>query len=580
MTKDQIEKIRHSLSHLMAMAVMERFPQTKLGIGPTIDNGFYYDFDLPEKITDDMLPNLERRMKQLIKKNISFERVSSTAEEATKIVKGNPYKEELLAELIKEKKPITFYRSANFIDLCGGPHINSTNEIDTQSFKLVSLAGAYWRGDEKRPQLQRIYGVAFSSKQELDEYLAMKEEAEKREHRRLGQELELFAFSDLVGPGLPLFLPNGTILMNELATYLDELKGQYNYEPVDIPHIAKSDLYKKSGHWDKFKNDIFFVKGKSEEFVLKPMNCPHHVMIYSALPRSYRDLPVRLAETTKMYRDEQTGELMGLSRVRSITIDDTHIFCRADQILNEAEGAFDIISKFNKTFGFPIKVELSVRDPKNHDKYLGGDSVWNKSEATLKKLLTKHKVKYTVHEGEAAFYGPKIDFKATDSLGRSWQLSTIQLDFNLPDRFKLEYTDKDGNKSQPVMIHIAVAGSIERFLSILIEHYGGAFPVWLSPVQVQIIPVGSDHIKPSEKLSEELRSAGLRVKVDSANETVGNKIRKAIKLKTPYMLVIGDKEAKSTKLHVRARGSKDVKTVSKSAWIKEVFAQIKSRSIN
>ncbi len=577
MKKEQLEKIRHSLSHLMAMAVLEQYPNAKLGIGPTIDNGFYYDFDLPDKITIKDLPKLEKRMRQLVKKSISFERLSVSADEAKKIVKDQPFKEELVKDLIRDKKPITFYRSANFIDLCGGPHVNTTRDIDPAAFKLISVAGAYWRGDEKNPQMQRIYGVAFDTKKQLDEYQLQRDEAEKREHRKLGQELELFAFSDLVGPGLPLYLPKGTILMNEVNKLLNELKSEQGYELVDIPHIAKSDLYKTSGHWDKFKNDIFYVKGKSEEFVLKPMNCPHHVMIYSSLPRSYRDLPVRLAETTKMYRDEQTGELLGLSRVRSITIDDTHIFCRPDQITTEAERAYNIISKFNKVFGFPIKVELSVRDPKTPDKYLGSDVIWKKSEKLLKDFLDQKKINYDICEGEAAFYGPKIDFKAEDSLGRTWQLSTIQLDFNLPERFKLEYTDDKGKKARPVMIHIAVAGSMERFLSIIIEHYAGAFPVWMSPVQIQIVPVGSAHIKPSEKLAEEFKSHNLRVYVDSANETVGNKIRKAIKQKTPYILVIGDKELKSSKLHVRARGDDKVSIVSISSFIKNLEKSVTER---
>lgn len=575
--KDTIHKIRHSASHIMATAVLEMFPEAKLGIGPVIENGFYYDFDLPRALNELDLKKIEKRMKKLISQNIAFTRKELLPQEAKGFSAKQPYKLELINELIQEKKPITYYTSGSFTDLCGGPHIQSTKEINPKAFTLVSIAGAYWRGSEKNPMLQRIYGVAFETAPELEQYLKAREEAEKRDHRRLGQELGFFAFSELIGPGLPLYLPHGTIVMKEIVDYLNVLKSEQNYEFVDIPHLAKTDLYKVSGHWEKFKNDIFYVKGKTEEFVLKPMNCPHHVMIYAAQPKSYRDLPVRYAEVTKQYRDEQTGELHGLSRVRSITIDDTHIFCRPNQVLEESKRAYKIIRQFNKTFGFPMNVELSVRDPKQPKKYLGGDVVWKKAESTLVQVLKELKLPYTVHEGEAAFYGPKIDFKTKDSLGRQWQLSTIQLDFNLPERFSLEYINTKGDKVRPVMIHVAVAGSIERFLSIIIEHYAGAFPTWLSPVQVSVIPVGKSHISFSKKLGKELHAEGIRVHVDDANETVGYKIRNAERKKIPYMLVIGDKEMKSPKLHVRLRGKKQISIVVKKKFIENIQKEIEKR---
>ena len=575
--QDQIHKIRHSASHLMATAVMEFFPKAKLGIGPVIENGFYYDFGLDRPLIELDLKKIEKRMKKLIAQNISFVRKEVASEEAKKLSAAQPYKLELIHDLIRDKKPITYYVSGSFTDLCGGPHVQSTKEVNMDAIKLISIAGAYWRGSEKNPMLQRIYGVAFETKEQLDEYLKQREEAEKRDHRRLGQELQLFTFSDLVGAGLPLYLPNGTVLIREISAFLYELKTAQGYEWVDIPHLAKDTLYKTSGHWDKFANDIFHVKGKTDEFVLKPMNCPHHVMLYAALPHSYRELPVRFAEVTKQYRDEQTGELHGLSRVRSITIDDTHIFCRVDQVLEEAKTAYKIIKQFNKTFGFHLDIELSTRDPKQPEKYLGEDALWQKAQATLKQVLDELKLDYTIHEGEAAFYGPKIDFKAKDSIGRYWQLSTIQLDFNLPERFKLEYADSEGGKQRPVMIHIAVAGSMERFLSILIEHYAGAFPTWLSPIQVAIIPVGKSHVVLSKKLGKELASVGIRTFVNEANETVGYKIRNAERKKVPYMLVIGDKEMKSSKLHVRLRGKKNIAVLAKKTFITHILSEIQKK---
>ncbi|MFH0853802.1 MAG: threonine--tRNA ligase [bacterium] len=572
-----LEYLRHSLAHLLAAAVMGIWPDTKRTIGPSIENGFYYDFEFKQPISDKDLPKIEKRMKRILTTWKSFEKNEVTAQEAKKEFANNPYKLELIDEIVKEKQPITIYQSGEFRDLCRGGHVDDIKKMNPKAFKLTKTAGAYWRGDEKNTMLTRIYGVAFETEQELTEYLKVMEEAEKRDHRKLGQELDLFAFSELVGSGLPLFMPKGTIVMQEVNKLLNELKTAKGYQMVDIPHLAKNELYKVSGHWDKFKDDIFHVKGKTDQFVLKPMNCPHHIQIYQARPHSYRDLPIQYAEITKQYRDEQSGELHGLSRVRSITIDDAHIFCRSDQILDQAKGAFDIISTFLKTFGLKTELSLSVRDPKAKDKYLGTDKVWQQAEDTLARVLKVQKATYTREEGEAAFYGPKIDFVALDSLGRRWQLSTIQLDFNLPERFQLDYTDDKGKKVGTTMLHIAVAGAFERFFSIIIEHYAGAFPVWLSPVQAHLITVGSAHQSFAKKLAKEFMEAGIRVEVDDANETVGNKIRKAVKLKVPYMLVLGDKEVNAAKLNIRARSNDAIITKSKSAFIKHVCEEIAER---
>ncbi len=542
----ELERVRHSISHLMSMAIMELYPKTGLGVGPFIENGFYQDYDLPESISNAIFPKLEKRIKQLIKQDIKFKQHAVSFAEALKLYQDDPYKTELIEDLKKAgEKDVSFYKSDWFENLCKGPHVKSTKEINPDAFKLTKIAGSYWKGDEKNKMLTRIYGVAFALKQELDDHLAMLAEAEKRDHRKIGKELDLFIFSDLVGAGLPLYTPRGTIIMHELKNYLMELKGRKGYQQVDIPHLAKNELYKVSGHWEKFKNDIFHVTGMSEEFVLKPMNCPHHIQIYAARPRSYRDLPIRYAEMTKQYRDEQTGELHGLSRVRSITIDDTHIFCRKDQILAEANAAFDIIRDFAKTFGLKQEIGLSIRDLKHKEKYLGSDALWQEAEADLKKVLKTNGHEFKINEGEAAFYGPKIDFLTLDSLGRAWQLSTIQLDFNLPDRFSLEYTNEKGEKEKPVMLHIAVAGSIERFLSVIIEHFAGVLPLWLSPVQVKILSVGSAHEKFCLAMAEKFKTENIRAETDLANETVGNKIRKASAERIPYMLVIGDKEMAS-----------------------------------
>jgi len=577
---EKMEKVRHSLAHLMSMAIMEKkFPQAGLGVGPAIEDGFYQDYDLPESISEKDFEWIEKRMREMIAQKIKFIQSEDTFENALKFYQHDPYKTEMI-EGLREKgeKKLSFYDSDWFHNLCAGPHVADTGEINPDAFKLTKVAGAYWRGDEKNKMLLRIYGVAFETKAELDAYLNMLAEAEKRDHKKLGKELDLFCFSELVGAGLPMFTPRGTIIREEISKFLNKLKTARGYELVDIPHLAKVELYKTSGHYDKFKNDIFYVKGKSEEFVLKPMNCPHHAQIFTSRPRSYREMPFRYAEITKQYRDEQTGELSGLSRVRSISIDDTHIFLRPDQIGEEAKRAYEIIEEFYQPFGIKLDVRLSVRDPEHKEKYLGTDAIWAKAEAGLKEFLKGVGQKFAVDEGEAAFYGPKIDFKGFDSLGREWQLATIQLDFNLPDRFELEYTDEKGEKVRPVMIHIAVAGSLERFMSILIEHYAGAFPAWLAPVQVELIPVSPEkHGEGALKLKQELGDLGVRVEVDDANETLGNRVRKAIGQKIPYILAVGDKELGGEEWMIRIRGVEKQEKMSKEKFVERILGEIKER---
>lgn len=573
-----IEKIRHTLSHVMTVAVLEENPKAGLGVGPAIEDGFYQDYG-NVTFTPEDLPRIEKRMREIIKKKLPMTRVLKTKKEVLEYYKHDPYKIEMTEQFYPEPDAnVQLYELDGWLNLCRGGHVENTSEIPVDAFKLTSIAGVYWRSDANKDQLQRIYGVAFESKKELEAYERRMKEAAKRDHRKLGQELDLFTFSDLVGAGLPLYTPRGTLLMNVIREYLNELKNSVGYTQVDIPHLGKRALYETSGHWQKFRESIFRVQGATDEFVLKPMNCPHHTQIYASQPRSYRELPLRYAEITKQYRDEQSGELHGLSRVRSITIDDTHIFCRPDQMITEAMHAYEIIVAFNKTFGLGLEVALSVRDPQEKEKYLGSDAIWEKAEESLKSVLDTAQSPYTIDEGEAAFYGPKIDFVAKDSIGRRWQLSTIQLDFNLPERFKLVYADERGTKTRPVMLHVAVAGSFERFLSVIIEHFAGAFPLWLSPVQVALLPVSEKFVDAAEKIRAEFSEAGLRAQVDMTDESVGKKIRNAVKQKSPYVLVIGEKEANGKKVAVRKRGEEKADEVDKKKFIAGVQKLIESKS--
>ena len=571
-----LDNIRHSLAHLLAAAVVKKYPKAKLGIGPVIEDGFYYDFLLPsgKKFSTEDLGGFEKKIRELIKQNLPFSDKKVTVAEAKKLFSDQPFKLDLIKEFSHDKQPLTIYITGTppakkpntynltpvtyFVDLCKGGHVKSTKEIPADAFKLVKISGAYWRGDEKNPQLQRIYGVAFGTRQELEEHMKMLEEAEARDHRRLGLELDLFTFSELVGGGLPLFTPKGTILRDLLDNFVWELRKARGYERVDIPHIAKKDLYERSGHWEKFREDIFQIKTREgHTFAMKPMNCPHHTQIYSRKQWSYRELPQRYASTTKVYRDEQTGELLGLSRVRSITQDDAHVFCRKSEIAEEVLKIWDIIEEFYSACGFPeLSVHLSLHDPKEGKKYLGSPAVWKEAEAALtalakKRLGSAFNRKLKVEVGEAAFYGPKIDFITKDSLGRKLQVATIQLDMNMPERFDLTCVNESGKDERIYMIHAAIMGSIERFLAAFIEHTAGKFPLWLAPVQATVLPVGEKFEAYGKKVFKALQTAGIRAELSAANETLGKRIREAELQKIPYVLVVGEKEEKAKSVNVR-----------------------------
>ncbi|OGL63822.1 threonine--tRNA ligase [Candidatus Uhrbacteria bacterium RIFCSPHIGHO2_01_FULL_47_10] len=575
LSPEQLEHRRHSLAHLLAAAVMELWPDTKRTIGPAIDDGFYYDFAFSTPITEEDLPKIEAKMKSILPAWDKFDREDVSVDQAKQAFADNPFKLELINQFSGEGQSLTFYKSGAFSDLCRGGHDEGLSHVDPESFKLSKVSGAYWRGDEKNPMLTRIYGLAFETKAELDVHLAMLEEAKKRDHRKLGAELELFTYSALVGSGLPMFTPRGTAMRESLTGFVTALMKPHKYSRVWIPHIAKSDLYKTSGHWDKFADDIFHVTSKKtdDQFVLKPMNCPHHTQIYASKMRSYRDLPLRFAEATTVYRDENTGQLAGLTRVRSITQDDAHVFARPDQVKEEVLKIYDIITKFYAAFGMPLRIRLSVDDPEHPEKYLGGAEVWSKAVASLKELLEELGKTYELGVGEAAFYGPKIDFIATDAIGRDWQLATVQLDFNLPERFELEFHDADGQIKRPVMIHRAILGSVERFMGVLIEHYAGAFPFWLAPAQVRVATVSEAFIPFATTILDQLTDAGIRAELDDSNEKVGKKIREAATMKVPWTIVIGQKEVDGGDFKVNVFGqTEDVMIAASELVAKAVEA--------
>ncbi len=570
--KHSLEHLRHSLAHLLGAAVLELYPGSKLAIGPAIDDGFYYDIDFAGKISDNDLPAIENKMREILKTWTKFEGREVSEKEAKKFFKGNPYKEELIAELAERGEKITLYTSGEFTDLCRGGHVASVKDINPEAFKLSHIAGAYWRGDEKNPQLTRIYGLAFATKKELDDHLAMLEEAKKRDHKKLGAELDLFTFSELVGSGLPLFTPKGTLLRDLLDNFVWELRRQYCYQRVDIPHITKKDLYEKSGHWDKFKDELFKITTREGHlFAMKPMNCPHHTQIYARRPHSYRELPQRYADTTKVYRDEQSGELSGLSRVRSITQDDAHVFCRITQAKDELQKIWDIVHKFYESFGLKLELRLSLRDPAKPENYLGNKDHWDKAEEILRDVAKENKTPHVEAQGEASFYAPKLDFIATDSLGREWQVATIQLDVHMPESFDLSCINEKGKKERVVMLHAAVMGSTERFLSILIEHYAGAFPLWLSPVQIAVLPISDNQSKWAQEVCDKLKDCGIRTEINNDNETLGKKIRAAELQKIPYLFIVGEKEAKAKAVAVRQRGKGDMGSMD----IDSILAQLK-----
>lgn len=572
---DQLYNQRHTLAHALAQAVLERYPHAKTTIGPVVDNGFYYDFDFSggDAPGEEDLAKLTKDMKKLLPhwKSVTHEAYSPT--DARGYFHDNEYKCELIDEIEAAGEDITFYTMGDsehaFTDLCRGGHVdNPAQEIATDAFELTSIAGAYWRGDESRPMLTRIYGVAFASTDELAAYQTFLQEAKARDHRKLGKELDLFTFSELVGPGLPLFTPRGSLMRQLIVDRINTIQAAYGYQTVTIPHITKSDLYKTSGHWEKFGDELFKVRGQSEdEFVMKPMNCPHHTQIFGSRPRSYKELPVRYAETTMVYRDEQHGELLGLSRVRSITQDDGHVFCTKEQIEQEVQTIVDVINRFYTGLDMysaeKCWVSLSVRDPQASEDYLGASEVWDEAEATLERIAESLELPYQRVEGEAAFYGPKLDFMFQDALGRERQLATAQLDFVMPERFGLTYTTSEGTKETPVMIHRAIAGSLERFMAIMIEHFAGAFPLWLAPEQIRVIPIAETHHAYATEQAAALELAGFRCQVATENESMGKKVRAAKQLKVPYFLIIGDTEVAENTLTVEHRdGSSETLSIT------------------
>lgn len=605
MNNDDLYAMRHSLAHIMADAIQQIWPDAKFGVGPVIENGFYYDIDLGSKtISEDDFKQIESTMKSIIKANSNFERSEKSIDDAIAWAKSSnqPYKLELLNDLKRagttsakdidvtelglpsqESKvdSVSFYTNDAFTDLCRGPHVKSTGKVG--AFKIMRVAGAYWRGKNTNPQMQRLYGVAFATKQELNNYLLMLQEAKKRDHRKLGKELDLFVFSDLVGSGLPMFTPKGTVLREELINYSNELRQQYGFEKVWTPHITKKELYEASGHWAKFGDELFLVKSQetSDQLVLKPMNCPHHTRIYASQNRSYKDLPIRYLETTTDYRDEKTGELGGLSRVRSLTQDDSHVFCKHNQIEQEINSLLLAAIDLYKTVGMKLKVRLSYRD--ESDAYLGSKDLWASAQEQLKNAVIANSLDYYEQEGEAAFYGPKIDFMATDAINREHQVATVQLDFVQPKRFNLEYIAEDGASQTPVMIHCALLGSVERFLSVYIEHTVGRFPAWLAPEQIRFITVNQTPqiVDFTNSLVLDAKDLGLRVSADNSNESVGKKIRSAEIMKIPYTVVVGDQEVQTQETIPRMRSDIAVQPPTKIAlkhFLKTVANEAKSRT--
>jgi threonyl-tRNA synthetase len=569
-------RLRHSAAHLLAQAVLELYPGTKLGIGPPIENGFYYDFDLPQPIGEEDLPRIEARMREIAARNLDIVRIETSREEARQLIEkiGQvPYKLELL-DAIPEGETISFYQQGDFIDLCRGPHVQNTGEI--KHFKLLSIAGAYWRGDERNKMLTRIYGTAFFTEEELQDYLHRLEEAKRRDHRRLGRELGLFMISPEVGPGLPMLLPKGATIRRVLEEFILQEELKAGYQHVRTPEIANLNLYRTSGHYPYYKDSMYppMVFEEGEELILRPMNCPHHFLIYKSEPRSYRDLPLRIAELGTVYRYEKSGELSGLIRVRCFTINDAHVFLRPEQIKAEVQHNIELIQKVYKRLNLTdFWYRLSLRDPDNKQKYIDDDSMWETAETALREALDELGLDYVAVRGEAAFYGPKLDVEVRDCLGREWTISTVQLDFLMAHRFDLEYTGEDGKPHRPVIIHRAPIGSFERMMGFLIEHYAGAFPLWLAPVQVAILPIADRHLEYARQVWECLRAAGYRADLDARRETLGYKIRYHQTQKVPYMLIVGDKEVETQQVAVRSREAGDLGQMHLDALLERLAAE-------
>jgi threonyl-tRNA synthetase len=576
---DHLKRIRHTTSHVMAMAVQKLFPKAQVTIGPWTETGFYYDFDVPEPFTDKDLKDIKKEMVKIINKKLPVIREQVSREEAEKRIKAinEPYKLEILAGI---QEPITLYHLGDaWWDLCAGPHLDNTSELEPKAIELETVAGAYWRGDENKAQLQRIYGTAWENPQQLAEYKRRKEEALKRDHRKLGKELGLFIFSDSVGPGLPLWTPKGTLIRSLLEDFLKKEQLKRGYLPVVTPHIARVDLFKISGHWQKYKEDMFPMMADDEEsaskeigFVLKPMNCPFHIQIYKSDLRSYRELPMRLAEFGTVYRYEQSGELGGLTRVRGFTVDDSHLFVTPEQLDKEFLSVVDLILTVFKSLQLKnFKARLSFRDPES-DKYIGSDEAWEKAESAIRKAVQTLGMDYFEAPGEAAFYGPKLDFIFQDALEREWQLGTVQVDYNLPERFELEYVAEDGNRKRPVMIHRAPFGSLERLIGILIEEYAGDFPLWLAPVQIRLLPVSDSQLDYAKEVTAKMQLLGIRAETDTSGERLGKMIRNAETAKIPVMAVVGAKEMESNSLSIRTRATGDLGVIS----VEEVVAKLES----
>ena len=595
----ELYRIRHSAAHVMAEAVSELFPEARLAIGPPIEDGFYYDFDLgldergkPRTFSPEDLARTEARMQELLRQNAEFEHTTLPVDEALAFFAAQPYKVELIRDLAAGKvdemgnptaepaAEVGIYRQREFVDLCRGPHVARTRDIRSNAVKLLRTGGAYWRGDEHNPQLQRIYGTAWHNKAELDDYLQRLEEARLRDHRRLGKQLGLFHISPLVGSGLPLWLPKGAVLRETLEGFLRAAQRERGYLPVITPHIGNLDLYRKSGHYPYYKDSQYTpIVVDEEEFLLKPMNCPHHIEIYRSEPRSYRDLPYRLAEFGTVYRYEKSGELSGLTRVRGFTIDDSHLFVAPEQLEEEFIGVVDLIQYVFGAIGFhDFRARLGTNDPAS-DKYAGEPEMWARGINAIRQAADKLGLKYLVEEGEAAFYGPKLDFIFRDALKREWQLGTVQVDFLLPERFDLEYTGEDGLKHRPVMIHRAPFGSMERFVGILIEHFNGAFPPWLAPVQAMVIPIADRHVEYARAVAAQLAAAGIRAEVDDSSERMNKKIREAQVQKIPYMLVVGDKECEAGAVAVRTRDNEDRGAQPVADFVAELAARVAERSL-
>ncbi|HNZ84468.1 MAG TPA: threonine--tRNA ligase [Candidatus Woesebacteria bacterium] len=583
-SNSELQSLRHSAEHILTQAMEHLYPKKFLmAMGPATDDGFYFDFEPLKdfKISEADFPQIEAEMTKIVKQNLPIVKKEIPLDEAKKIFKHNPYKMEWLNSIKDRGEVITVYQTGDdFIDLCAGPHVRYTSKV--KAFKLLSIAGAYWHGDEKNKMLTRIYGTAFESKEDLQKYIDLMVEIQKRDHRKLGKDLGLFTFSDLIGSGLPLYTPKGAFIRLALNNYVESVQTKQGYTQVWTPQIAKAKLFQTSGHYDKYKDSMFRVVSNysEEEFFLKPMNCPQHTQIYSAEPHSYRDLPLRFADFAMLYRDEKPGELNGLARVRGFSQDDCHIFCTEEQVDQEIDTALKMTKEIMDTFGLKYKYRLSTRDPDHPEKYLGDPKIWDKVEKWAVDIMKRNKIEYFDGPGEAAFYAPKMDLIATDALGREWQLSTVQIDYVMPERFGLEYTAADGTKKRPVMLHRAIVGSPERFLMIMLEHFGGALPTWISPVQIKIIPITDNQLEYAKKIESELKDNNIRVEIDDKSETMQNKIRTATGEKIPYLIIVGGREADNNTISVRQRDGQDLGAMQLADFMSQIKDQITNKALN